>query len=321
MIFHEIENIKKNNGPCDSDGSTGSSSRDESKNTDPIDPTEQFSNFTAVDTEDIGENRQMNFQLNIINMIQALDKKLQCMDNHLGEMNSNFDTFSKDISSRIKSIENILSNKSIVNEKQRVSFCSDTKFNSESENVASCPETRKEDMAAERRKNKSIHKVKSYSSASFGEYRLQKVHKSGSEQTTISNGIKSSSYHKFALFSDDELSDIVDAFDVEIFEAGSLIVNQGDIYERFYVVKSGIVDAFVDGDYVSSLTSKEAFDSSLMIDSVSESTFRARNNCEIWFLPVADFRSISIYYKQMKLSFKTSFLKMVSFKSMIINIF
>lgn len=128
----------------------------------------------------------------------------------------------------------------------------------------------------------------------------------------INNVIKSSSYYKFSMCGDDEMTDLVDAFDVENFVAGSLIVNQGDAFDRFYIVRSGMVDVLVDGAYVSSLASKQAFESSFMMGSTSISSFRARNDCEIWFLAVEEFRRISIHYKRMRSTFKTNFLKTVS---------
>ena len=136
--------------------------------------------------------------------------------------------------------------------------------------------------------------------------------KSSEDQAVISNVIKSSAYYKFAPCCDDELTDIVDAFDVEKYQCGSIIVKQGDSFDRNYIVKKGIVDLFIDGEHISSLTPKNTFGNSFMMGSKSQSTFRARDECELWFLPIMNFRSISIYYKQMNLSFKTSFLKMVS---------
>ena len=278
----------------------------------------------------MSDDTQLNTQLTLINMIQALDRKLQCVENCLGEMNSSFNDFTQDISCRFESlnpqlnnIENILLTKPARGER-RVSFCEQTKSDYEKERQApekenQAPPPPVENMllktAVKKWKSKSFHKPKSYLSYASQEYSVKRVDKSENDKIIINDVIKSSSYYKFSMCCYDEMTDLVDAFGVESFSSGSLIVNQGDAFERFYIVKSGMVDVLVDGAYVSSLASKEAFESSFMMGSTSISTFRARDDCEIWFLAVEEFRRISIHYKRMRSTFKTNFLKTVSLTS------
>jgi len=281
--------------------------------------------FTKDETDD---NPQINLQLfNLMTMIQGLDKKLHCLNDNLGEINSNFNDFKICISSKIETFNNDISCRfdtkfdrmentmltRIAQSQKRLSSCTKAESIDEKQAPRSQSVTELNTlMVAKRRRSSLVYDSKSYSSTPSTDFNVKKVTKSDDEKIIISNNIKSSPYYKLSTCCDDELRDIVDAFGVEKFKPGSLILKEGDTFDRFYIVKNGTVDVFVDGEHVSLLAPKEAFDSCFMMDSISISAFRARDECEIWFLPVEKFRSISTYYKRKRLSFKTNFLKMVS---------
>ena len=75
--------------------------------------TGEFSKFAHAIADyayaDNNNKPQINVQVNLMKMIQALDKRLQFMQNHLDEMNSNFDSLTVDLSSRIDTCKNEIS--------------------------------------------------------------------------------------------------------------------------------------------------------------------------------------------------------------------
>ena len=339
MVDDNQDNIRKNRNPFQSDNLATNSSIKLLNDLRMDSFVERSSKISQMDTDYDTNNlnnpqiNMMSMQLKLMNMMHMMDEKLQHIENHVEEINSNFDDFSMGISSRIESYNNNIfsrfdslelqfrnSENSLSNNhhrpERRVSFSCLTKFNNEKQNQTSSSKDRKEvnpPNVPKRIKSKHKYKSISYSSASSQEYDIKRVQKSNEDKLVISHVVKNSSYYKFSSCCDDELTDIIDAFDVENFASGSLIVNQGDTFSRFYIVKSGFVDLLSDGLYLSSLTPKQAFETSFMMGAESVSTFRAKCDCEIWSLSVETFRSISIHYKRMRSSFKTNFLKSVSY--------
>ena len=284
-------------------------------------PEDSTVHFSKYDKDYVNGNGQVpaNMHLSLISMMQALDKKLEYMHEYLNEMNSNFDGFKGEVSSRfdsldpqLRNIKNLLTsdNSKPAQGARRVSFCAQPSYSGANRSEKKL-DTSGLGSGVKKRRGNLIHKSKAYSSSASKEFNVKRVEKADDEKMAISNLIKISSYYKFSMCCDEELKDIVDSFDVEKFGSGSLIINQGDAFERFYIVKSGIVDVYVDGSYISSLSYREALDSNFMMGSASVSTFRARNECEIWYLLVDDLRRISTHYKRKRLSLKTNFLKMV----------
>lgn len=105
----------------------------------------------------------------------------------------------------------------------------------------------------------------------------------------------------FRSCSEEELLDLVEAFDSAMFDAKSIVIQQGDDGERFYVVESGTLGISVRMKDSSSdevtvgvpYKSGAAFgELALMYGSPRAATIRAQTNCKIWFLDRRDYRGI-----------------------------
>ena len=321
------------------------------------DPIEQCSKFDEMDVKHLCDKSKLDIISNLVRIMQNLDKKLHYIQNHLGEIDVNVDTIAKDVSSQIEAydnkmscrfesfedklnkIETVLSRRTLRSEtlsNRQVSFCSNADASGRDIGVSMAKKVSERQVSfrgdmdgpgSDAGISMATRKVtprrssirRSYAPVSSNEYDVKRISKNDDEKKMIYNVIKSSSYYEYSMCCDDELKDIINAFDIESFPAGSIIAKQGDTFERFYIVKSGIVDMFIDEAYVSSLTMKQPFGSSFMIGSTSLSSFRARDSCEIWFIPVDLLGFISTHYKRKRLLFKTYFLKMVSLLNFRLN--
>lgn len=141
-------------------------------------------------------------------------------------------------------------------------------------------------------------------------------------KTTIpkSDQVRKLIYHSikrnmlFRACSEEELQDLIDAFDTENFKADSVVIKQGDEGDLFYVVEEGKLDvmvstADVDGDigasaerevqvgvpYVSGSSFGEL---ALMYGSPRAATIRAKTDCVLWSLDRRAFKGITGSHKQ-----------------------
>jgi len=122
----------------------------------------------------------------------------------------------------------------------------------------------------------------------------------------------------FRACSEEELQDLIDAFDTKEFKADSVVIKQGDEGDLFYVVEEGKLDVMVattdvatgsngaDGasttrevqvgvPYVSGSSFGEL---ALMYGSPRAATIRAKSDCILWFIDRRDFKGITGSHKQ-----------------------
>ncbi|KAL7544276.1 hypothetical protein ACHAWF_007660 [Thalassiosira exigua] len=141
-------------------------------------------------------------------------------------------------------------------------------------------------------------------------------------KTTIpkSDQVRNLIYHSikrnmlFRACSEEELQDLIDAFDVASFKADSVVIKQGDDGDLFYVVEEGKLDVMVstaDVDeekgassqrevqvgvpYVSGSSFGEL---ALMYGSPRAATIRAKADCILWSLDRTAFKGITASHKQ-----------------------
>ena len=134
------------------------------------------------------------------------------------------------------------------------------------------------------------------------------IHKSDQVRNLIYHSIKRNML--FRACSEEELHDLIDAFDTAKFKADSVVIKQGDEGDLFYVVETGKLDVTVlTGDsgasspreiqvgvpYVSGSSFGEL---ALMYGSPRAATIRAKTDCVLWFLDRKQFKGITGSHKQ-----------------------
>lgn len=149
-------------------------------------------------------------------------------------------------------------------------------------------------------------------------------------KTTIpkSEQVRNLIYHSikrnmlFRACSEEELTDLIDAFDTAKFKSDSLVIKQGDEGEMFYVVEDGNLDVMVltgevadDENDIGATASSSITTSSvvvgvpyvsgssfgelaLMYGSPRAATIRAKTDCVLWSLDRRAFKGITGTYKQ-----------------------
>jgi len=140
------------------------------------------------------------------------------------------------------------------------------------------------------------------------DYVKKVIPKSDEIKKIIYNAIKSNTL--FRACSEDELDDIVDAFESENFANGAIVIQQGDEGDHFYVVESGILDVTVKmNNNVDGSKSEEvhvgvpylpgtAFgELALMYGSPRAATIRAKEDCKLWKIDRKAFRGITGQHK------------------------
>lgn len=150
-------------------------------------------------------------------------------------------------------------------------------------------------------------------------YVTKSIEKSKDIRSFIYNAIKTNML--FRSCSEEELCDLVGAFDCACFDADSVIIQQGDEGERFFVVQSGTLDISVSMKDNSSEEMKvgvpyesgAAFgELALMYGSPRAATIRARTSCKLWFLDRIDYRGITGQHKLKLSNLYVDFLSNVS---------
>ena len=104
------------------------------------------------------------------------------------------------------------------------------------------------------------------------------------------------SFDQITLFknlSEDKLEILFSKLKIEKFDNGRKIINQGEIGDKFYIIKSGRVDFFVNSKYVRSLNENEEFgERALIINEKRSATAIANGYVVLYSLTANAFKSI-----------------------------
>ena len=104
------------------------------------------------------------------------------------------------------------------------------------------------------------------------------------------------SFDQIAFFknlSEDKLEILQSKLKIEKFDNGRKIISQGEIGDKFYIIKTGRVDFFVNSKYVRSLNENEEFgERSLIINEKRSATAIANGNVVLYSLTANAFKSI-----------------------------
>jgi len=161
------------------------------------------------------------------------------------------------------------------------------------------------------------------------DYVMTRIPKLEKEKNLIYGAIRANML--FRTCSEEELVDLVDAFTPVVFKGGSIVIQQGDEGEHFYVVESGTLEIFVrisdqpNQKVISSAlednlysdvpySSGSAFgELALMYGSKRSATIRAIEDCKLWSIDRRAFRGITGRYKLERAHTHLNFLRNVSF--------
>ncbi len=151
------------------------------------------------------------------------------------------------------------------------------------------------------------------------DYKKKIVPKSDTVKKLIYNAIKPNTL--FRACSEEELLDLVDAFDSAEFKNGTVVIQQGDHGDHFFVVETGSLDITVNiGDSTSKneihvgvpYTPGSAFgELALMYGSPRAATIRASEDCKLWSIDRQEFRGIIGLHKQKQTERHLEFLRKV----------
>lgn len=95
----------------------------------------------------------------------------------------------------------------------------------------------------------------------------------------------------FASLTKEERLQLIDAMKADSAKAGSVIINQGDIGDYFYVVEEGNVTFAVDGNHVGQCSRGATFgELALLYDSPRAATCLANSDCKLWSVDQRTFR-------------------------------
>ena len=151
---------------------------------------------------------------------------------------------------------------------------------------------------------------------------IKRIPKSDEEKIFIKDVIKESTFYQHSLCAEDELDDLVDAMDLEKFEANSIIAAQGSDLQKsdIAIVKSGIVDVYKDGVHLSTRKAKQMLIAFYMVGTVNSYEFRAKTDCELYCISTALFHQIITYYSRTSQTQKALLLQSVRFYHQILVI-
>ena len=129
------------------------------------------------------------------------------------------------------------------------------------------------------------------------DYEKFKAELGGDLQTAQTKSIQLQSFNNIPLFrilSDDKIEFLQNNLKIEKFQNGKKIINQGDIGDKLYIIKSGRVDFFVNSRYIRSLNDGEDFGAKSLILSNDKRTATAISNGEVvcYTLTAEIFKSI-----------------------------
>eukprot|EP00984_Skeletonema_dohrnii_P016794 scaffold7514_cov112-Skeletonema_dohrnii-CCMP3373.AAC.7 len=116
----------------------------------------------------------------------------------------------------------------------------------------------------------------------------------------------------FRACSTEELYDLVDAFDSQYVPMGSVVIQEGDEGDHFYVMEKGGVDVYEKDVHKCSLYSGIAFgEIALLYSCPRTATVQAKYDCKLWVINRRAFRGITAQHKKRRLEMKSDFLKKV----------
>ncbi|ORE03966.1 camp-dependent protein kinase regulatory subunit [Rhizopus microsporus var. microsporus] len=150
--------------------------------------------------------------------------------------------------------------------------------------------------------------------------RLEKnIPKSTAEQDMIYQSL--SSHFLFKTIEEEQREEIIQIMEQKTFPAGTHVIEQGGEGDYFYIVSSGHLDCFVDGQKVTSYERGGSFgELALMYNAPRAATIVATTNAVLWALDRISFRSIIMKSNAAKRTMHESFLKGVPlFKSLEIS--
>ena len=74
---------------------------------------------------------------------------------------------------------------------------------------------------------------------------------------------------------------------------GNNLITQGELGTEFYIIKKGVFDMYIDGNYIRSLNENEYFgERALFFNEKRSATAKANGDCEVFYLEKADFERI-----------------------------
>ena len=158
------------------------------------------------------------------------------------------------------------------------------------------------------------------------DYVKKTIPKSTEVKQIIYNAIKFNMLFKAC--SEEELSDLIDAFESADFAAESIVIQQGDEGNHFYVVESGTLDISVrmEGDETKSVrvgvpyVPESAFgELALMYGSPRAATITAKEDCKLWCIDRRAFRGITGQHKIRQSERHLEFLRKVKIGEMILG--
>jgi cGMP-dependent protein kinase len=97
----------------------------------------------------------------------------------------------------------------------------------------------------------------------------------------------------FRNFPQKKLDILTNIIKVQTFENGKKIIKQGEVDDKFYIIKSGKVDIYVNSSYVRTLNINESFgERALFFSEPRTATAQANGPVEVYVLLAKDFKSI-----------------------------
>lgn len=116
----------------------------------------------------------------------------------------------------------------------------------------------------------------------------------------------------FSNLDEDSLHSVLNALQEKKVSAKQTIITQGDEGDFFYIVESGIVEFYRDGEQVSSSTAGSSFgELALMYNAPRAATVVAATDCVLWALDRVTFKKILLHKTACKRSMYEEFLKSV----------
>ncbi|KAL7462327.1 hypothetical protein ACHAXS_002707, partial [Conticribra weissflogii] len=116
----------------------------------------------------------------------------------------------------------------------------------------------------------------------------------------------------FRACSVEELIDLVDAFEPKYVGKGSIVIQEGDEGDHFYVLERGGVDVYEKDLHKCSLYSGVAFgEIALLYGCPRSASILAKYDCKLWVIDRRAFRGITAQHKRRRLELKLEFLKKV----------
>lgn len=95
----------------------------------------------------------------------------------------------------------------------------------------------------------------------------------------------------FATLSPEERGKFVSAMEMQEVEDGTVVIQQGDIGDYFYVIAEGSISISIDGNHVGAWTRGASFgELALLYDSPRKATCKASEDCKLWRVDQKTFR-------------------------------